>query len=147
MAITDELLTFWFGTLATSTNIEKREVWFKATPEFDASIAHKFTYAYEQAANGKLDYLANDKFGCLTLIILLDQIPRNLFRNSFKAYATDDKALSVARRGLENGYDRNMSSWHKVFFYLPFEHSENINDQNFMGKSLLMFMNIQSLLP
>ena len=131
MTITDELIQFWFGALNTTAEVDKREVWFKATPEFDASIAYKFTDAYEQAANSKLDYLANNQFGCLTLIILLDQIPRNLFRHSGKAYATDDKALSVARGGLENGYDRNMSSWHKVFFYLPFEHSEKINDQKF----------------
>ena len=96
MNITQQLLTFWFGKSNVNFKVEKREIWFKSTPEFDASVLKKFKNAYEEAATGKLDYLAKEESGCLALILLLDQIPRNLFRNSSNAYATDNKARSVA---------------------------------------------------
>ena len=131
MNIAKQLLTFWFGNPNVNYKVEKRDVWFKATSEFDALILKKFTNAYEEAATDRLDYLAKEEPGCLALILLLDQIPRNLFRNSSKAYSTDNKAKSVARIGIENGYDKKMSVWHRVFFYLPFEHSEIIEDQDF----------------
>ena len=128
--ITEQVLMFWFGTLNVEYAVKKQDVWFKATPQFDDSISRTFAEAYKMAAANKFDNLMEDQSGCLALIILLDQIPRNLFRNSAKAYATDSKARSIARMGLEKDYDKNMSAWHRVFFYLPFEHSENIDDQN-----------------
>ena len=131
MNIIEQLLTFWFGTANVNYQVEKREVWFKATSEFDAEIYKNFKSSYEEAACDKLDYLVKDTSGCLTLILLLDQIPRNLFRNSSKAYATDNKAKSIAQIGITSGYDRKMSPWHRVFFYLPFEHSEILADQNY----------------
>ena len=131
MNITQQLLTFWFGKSNVNFKVEKRDIWFKSTPEFDASVLKRFKNAYDEAATGKLDYLAKEESGCLALILLLDQIPRNLFRNSSNAYATDNKARSVARIGIKNGYDKKMSDWHRVFFYLPFEHSEIIQDQDF----------------
>ena len=131
MNITKQLLTFWFGTPDVNYKIEKRDVWFKATPEFDASIIKNFRNAYEEAATDKLNYLAEEESGCLALILLLDQIPRNLFRNSSKAYATDNKAKSIAQIGITSGYDKKMSPWHRVFFYLPFQHSEILADQNY----------------
>jgi uncharacterized protein (DUF924 family) len=137
--VTDEVLMFWFGTPNIEYAVKKQELWFKATPQFDKSISKKFTEAYEAAAANKFDNLIEDQSGCLALIILLDQIPRNLFRHSAKAYATDSKARSIARRGLQKDYDKNMSAWHRVFFYLPFEHSENIDDQNL---SVQLFKNL-----
>ena len=139
MNITKQLLTFWFGTPDVNYQVDKKEVWFKATPEFDASILKNFKHAYEEAAKNNLDFLVNEESGCLALIILLDQIPRNLFRNSARAYATDDKARFVARIGIENGYDKKMSLWQSVFFYLPFEHSELLEDQEF---SVELFENL-----
>ena len=143
MCITTELNYFWFETLNLSQNIEKRDIWFKSTPSFDQAIKDRFMSAYEQAAENKLDYLMEDQAGCLALIILLDQFPRNLFRHSAKAYATDHKAHSVACHALYQKYDKNMSPWHQIFVYLPFEHSENINDQNLSVK-LFTSLNIES---
>ena len=143
MTLTDKLLYFWFGTNDLTKSVEKREVWFKATPEFDNAIADNFLNAYEKAAANDLDYLCNDQSGCLTLIVLLDQVPRNLFRNSGKAYATDQKARSIAYDALEKGFDKNISLWHKVFFYLPLQHSEGITDQH-RSVELFTKLNIKS---
>ena len=143
MTLTDKLLYFWFGTNNLTKSVEKREVWFKATPEFDKAIADNFLNAYEKAAANELDYLCNDQSGCLTLIVLLDQVPRNLFRNSGKAYATDQKARSIAYDAIRKGYDKNASLWHKVFFYLPLQHSEGITDQH-RSVELFTKLNIKS---
>ena len=70
MTLTDKLLNFWFGTNNLTKSVEKREVWFKATPEFDKAIADNFLNAYEKAAANDLDHLCNDRSGCLTLIVL-----------------------------------------------------------------------------
>ena len=143
MTTTEELLYFWFGTLDFVENIQKREIWFKSTPEFDHAIECKFMGAYELASENKLDNLIDDQASCLALIILLDQLPRNLFRHSARAYATDHKARSVAYHALDQKFDKNVSPWHGVFFYLPFEHSENINDQN-LSVELFSNLNINS---
>ena len=143
MTIAEELLYFWFGTFDFLENIEKREIWFKSTPEFDRAIEHKFMSTYELASENKLDNLMNNQAGCLALIILLDQLPRNLFRRSARAYATDNKARFFAHHALDQKYDKNVSPWHKVFFYLPFEHSENIKDQN-LSVQLFSSLNINS---
>ena len=80
---------------------------------------------------GALEELKTDTASCLALTLLLDQCPRNLFRHTAKAYAADAQALDVARHALAEGYDANVSPWHRAFFYLPFEHSEDITDQHF----------------
>lgn len=130
MSITDNLLTFWFETRDLTEPVEKRDIWFKSEPAFDAAIRDQFLPAYEAAMAGKLDKLKDDTAGCLALALLLDQCPRNLFRHTAQAYAADPRALEVARHALAEGYDADVSPWHRAFFYLPFEHSEDLADQN-----------------
>ena len=134
MSITKDVLEFWFETEDLSGPLERREVWFKSVPEFDDAIRDKFMDLYEQASAGVLDHLKDDAANCLALIIILDQFSRNLFRHTARAYAADAKARDLARHALAQGYDRDMSTWHRTFFYLPFEHSEDIEDQNLSVK-------------
>ena len=128
-AIAGNILTFWFGTTDLSGEIERRPVWFKATPEFDADLARGFAAVHEEAARGDLDRLVDDPSECLALIIALDQFPRNLYRGTPRSYASDARARSTAVLALERGYDRGFSHFPRIFAYLPFEHSEALEDQ------------------
>lgn len=127
--IAEKILTFWFGTVDLSQEIERRPVWFKATPEFDADLVRDFAAVHERAAQGDFDRFVDDAAECLALIIALDQFPRNLYRGTPRSYATDAKARSTAVLALDRGYDRGFSHFPRVFAYLPFEHSEALADQ------------------
>lgn len=127
--IAEDILTFWFETTDLSADHEKRQVWFRSTPEFDGHLIENYTAIHERAAAGDLDHLMENAEDCLTLIIALDQFPRNIFRGTARAFASDPKARDVARHALERGYDQIFSRWPKTFAYLPFEHSEELADQ------------------
>ena len=124
-----DILSFWFGTLDLGGPIERRPIWFRSTPEFDSYLARTYTGAHERAAAGALDHLMDDPAECLALIIALDQFPRNIFRGTARAYASDARARTVARHALDRGYDRGFHRWPRTFAYLPFEHSEDLADQ------------------
>lgn len=123
-----EVLEFWFGKLEDGV-VRPRGAWFQKNEEFDTEISSRFHYDYERAAAGDLDDWLQSPQGALALTILLDQFPRNLFRGSAKAFATDSRARSVARTALDRGYDDRVSLVERWFFYLPFEHSEDLEDQ------------------
>ena len=124
-----EILLFWLGTTDLTSEIERRDIWFRSTPEFDAYLSRTYLAAHEQAASGALDHFADRAADCLSLIILLDQVPRNVFRGTPRAFATDAKAREFTRHALDRGYDRGLTKWPKTFMYLPFEHSEELADQ------------------
>ena len=128
-SLSREILTFWFETLDLSVEMEKRQVWFRATPEFDRYLVEHYTGVHERAAAGEFDHLKGTPEDCLTLIMALDQFPRNIYRGNPRAFATDAKAREVARYALEQGYDRGFARWPRTFIYLPFEHSERLADQ------------------
>lgn len=129
--LTTDILSFWFGSTDLTSEMEKRPVWFKSTPEFDRHLIENFTETHERAVAGALDRLQGSPADCLALIIALDQFPRNIYRGTMRAFAADAKAREVARFAVENGYDGNFARWPKTFTYLPFEHSENLADQEF----------------
>lgn len=112
-----------------STDLEKRQVWFRSTPEFDQHLIDNYTSVHERAAAGDLDHFMQSAEDCLTLIIALDQFPRNIYRGTGRAFATDGKARDVARHAIEAGFDKGYSRWPRTFAYLPFEHSEILVDQ------------------
>ncbi|THD70145.1 DUF924 family protein, partial [Phenylobacterium sp.] len=105
--------------------------WFKKVTAFDDAIRLKFEPTHHRAARGEYDLWAQSADGALALLILLDQFPRNLYRGSGHAFATDGKARSIARAAIEQGFDREVDPLFRNFFYLPFEHSEDIADQDF----------------
>jgi len=107
------------------------EKWFKKVDAFDEAIRLKFEPVHHAAARGEYDAWAQDAEGALALLILLDQFPRNLYRGSAHAFATDPKARAIARAAVEAGLDRKVEPALRNFFYLPFEHSEDLADQDF----------------
>jgi uncharacterized protein (DUF924 family) len=124
-----EILDFWFGREGEEGYGEFREAWFTKDPEFDREVRDRFEGAYEEAAAGRLEHWKDEARSCLALIILLDQFTRNMFRGDPKTYATDDKALEAARHAVEHAYDRELTPYGRLFAYLPFEHSEDLDDQ------------------
>jgi uncharacterized protein (DUF924 family) len=104
--------------------------WFAKDAAFDEAIRLKFEPTHHAAARGEYDAWAKTPEGTLALVILLDQFPRNLYRGSAHAFATDAKARRIATDAVERGFDRAGPADLRSFFYLPFEHSEDIADQD-----------------
>ena len=133
-----DVLEFWFGQAAQSPQAlsVQTALWFGKSDDTpadrdrrDQEIRSRFGQAFEEAAAGRLDDWADTPPGRLALILLLDQMPRNLFRGSARAFATDGKARALTVAGLDAGVDRELSPLERVFFYLPLEHAESLADQ------------------
>ncbi|WP_199554891.1 DUF924 family protein [Sandaracinobacteroides hominis] len=104
--------------------------WFGKDPAFDAEFRERFLTAHELAASDGLDMWAVTAEGALALLILLDQFPRNAFRDTARMFATDAKARDVASAAVERGQDGQVEEALRSFVYLPFEHSEQLADQD-----------------
>ena len=117
-----DVLSFWISAGPAQ--------WFAAKPAFDEAIRLKFEATHFAAARGEYDDWQSTAEGALALLILLDQFPRNLFRGSAHSYATDPLARTVARRAIAAGFDKATEPLLRPFFYLPFEHSESLADQD-----------------
>ena len=104
--------------------------WFNGGAGFDDECRSRFLDAHFQAARRELAHWAGDAEGALALVLLLDQIPRNVFRGSAHAFATDGLAREVAHRAVDAGFDRGIAAPMRLFFYMPFEHSEDMVDQD-----------------
>jgi len=120
-----DVLEFWFDELG-------QEKWFApASEELDRLIVDRLGLLYAQAAAGSLNDWQESAKGAVALCLLLDQAPRNMFRGSPQAFATDDKALAVARRSIERGFHTSdvLNDFERIFLYMPFEHAENLDDQ------------------
>lgn len=118
-----DILDFWFSP-------EVSQNWFNRSDELDARIRLKFTEAHAKADAGELDSWLDTPQGALAVIILLDQFSRNMFRGSPKSFASDKKALKIAKDALAKGFDKSLNDQEKQFLYLPFMHSENMADQD-----------------
>ncbi len=105
------------------------ETWFKRDETFDAQIAGRFSALHGAAAQGAHDSWAASGEGALALILVLDQFSRNIYRGSPLAFATDEKALQIARLAIGRGDDQTLPKDLQVFFYMPFEHCECLAEQ------------------
>ena len=106
--------------------------WFAKNDRFDEALSLRFEPMHMAAARGEHDdWEAQGAVGALGLILLFDQIPRNIYRKTAHAFATDGRARSVARKAVASGFDQEMEPPLRPFFYLPFEHSEDPSDQAF----------------
>jgi uncharacterized protein (DUF924 family) len=103
--------------------------WFTKDAAFDGTIRERFLERHEAAAAGKLSNWEQSALGALALLILLDQFPRNMFRGDARAFAGDPLARAIAAGAIVRGYDAQVAPELRAFFYLPFEHSENLADQ------------------
>ena len=106
------------------------KAWFAKSDAFDDQIRTGFEGAHLAAARGEFAAWADTAQGALALLLLLDQFPRNLYRGSAHAFATDPLAKSVAQSAIAEGFDRQVEALLRPFFYLPFEHSEALADQD-----------------
>ncbi len=120
-ATIEEVLAFW-----REAGPEK---WFANDDAFDAGIRTCFLAAHEAASRGELAAWEATPEGVYALMLLLDQFPRNLFRGSPRAFATDAQALEIAERAIAKGFDREIAVPERRFLYMPFMHAENIAHQ------------------
>jgi uncharacterized protein (DUF924 family) len=118
-----DVITFWFG----SGDRDKR--WFEKSSAFDDEVRRRFVALHAQGAAGELAHWKNEPADCLALIVLLDQFPRNMFRGTAHAFATDALALEAAHHAIARGYDRALRPLERMFVYLPYEHAESLAEQ------------------
>ena len=121
LATPEEVVAFWREA--------GPERWFTTDEAFDRACRDRFMLTYEAAARGDLNEWELTPEGALAVVLLLDQFPRNMFRGTRRAYATDPAALMAADRAIERGRDREVDPALRRFFYLPFMHSEELRDQ------------------
>jgi uncharacterized protein (DUF924 family) len=118
----EEVLGFWFGELA-------REAWFAKSEATDALIRRRFLSVYEQVAALPAEAAWTSPRRALATVLVLDQFPRNMFRGTPRAFATDGKARDIALGAIERGWDEGFDKDARAFLYLPLEHSEVLSDQ------------------
>ena len=117
-----KVLDFWITDVGP-------ENWYNGPAELDDMIRQRFMKSWNIALDGGLSDWTNTASGCLAYLILTDQFPRNMFRDDARAFATDPLARSVATNAIEKDFDLQVGRAAQEFFYLPFEHSENMVDQ------------------
>jgi len=127
----ESVLQFWFGHIDPQTGVEPslRARWFTPNPEFDQLIRDRYGGVLEAAARGELDHWQHSPRGRLALIVVLDQFSRNAYRGTEAMFASDRAALEIATRGLERHDDEQLACEERVFFYMPFMHSEELAKQ------------------
>jgi uncharacterized protein (DUF924 family) len=113
-----DILDFWFAA--------GWDKWWSKNDAFDAEIKRRFGALHAEACAGELDDWARDAQGALALVILLDQFSRNLYRNDHRAWAQDGKALGLAREAIAHRFDVEVPVTARCWFYMPFEHSEDL---------------------
>ena len=126
-----DVTTFWFRDATRSPEALERRgaVWFGAEPDFDRECATRFAAPLEDAARGALDEWAGTPWGRLALVILLDQMPRNIHRGSPAAFEHDAQAAAHCIAGIESGQDRALHPVERVFLYMPLQHAEDLGLQ------------------
>jgi uncharacterized protein (DUF924 family) len=117
-----EIIEFWFGP-------GMAEKWFVKDPALDREVAERLGALHDKAAAGELDSWRDSAEGCLALLVLLDQTPRNIFRDDPRTYATDEMARAVTQHALDRGYDRELTHNQRGMLYLPLLHSESLADK------------------
>ena len=118
----ERVLDFWFAP-----GMAPR--WFVKDAAFDAEVRERLGADYEAALEGRYERWAADSRGCVALCVLLDQVPRNLYRDDPRAFASDARALAVTRQALAEGLDRALGQAERAFLYMPLEHAEDLELQ------------------
>ncbi len=116
------LVDFWFSA-------EVSKLWFNSTPAFDRLLRERYLDLWQQASQGELEHWGETAPGSLALVILLDQIPLNMFRGSARSYSSETRSREVAQAAIDRGFDRELPVAQRAFLYMPFMHSEDIEDQ------------------
>ncbi|MDA0702116.1 MAG: DUF924 domain-containing protein [Proteobacteria bacterium] len=122
----DRLIMFWFGDNRPDGRYDDRKIWWLKDPAFDRVLCDHFLPDHEAAAAGEYDTCCDRALHALAVVICLDQLPRNIFRNSPRMYATDHLALAHAQAAVAAGLDQQVPATCRTFFYTPFEHAEDL---------------------
>ena len=122
MIAPEQIIDFWFHQTPD-------ELLFKTDAAFDQRIRDRFGAVHRVAAAGELDSWMATPVGCLALVVALDQFPRNMFRGSPEAFASDDQALGVADAAIARGFDQQLAPRQRTFLYMPYQHSERLDHQ------------------
>jgi uncharacterized protein (DUF924 family) len=130
------VLDFWFGAPGSRERGRPRKLWFQKSEPFDAEIRRRFLATWERAASGELEPWQATPLASLGIVVTLDQFPRNMFRGTARAFATDSLALAAARETIAREFDRLLSPVERSFVYLPFAHAEDLAAQR---RSLVLF--------
>lgn len=131
-----DILAFWFGPQDAPSGNAARDVWFRKDPAFDADIRARFGDATAVALAGGYGEWCATPAGTLARVLLLDQFPRNIHRDTKAAFAGDARALATAQYAIDRGFDRMLDVYGRWFLYLPFEHAE---DRAAQERSLALF--------
>ncbi len=122
----DQILDFWFPADSKRANA----LWWGKNAELDAEIKREFEETLRAAVNGDLVGWEQSARGRLALILLMDQMSRNIYRGDAQTYAADHLARALTKAGLDLGHDRDLNASQRMFFYMPLEHSEELVDQD-----------------
>ena len=122
------VLDFWFGL--------KPEQWWNGGPDLDHRIRHDFLDLWRKKRQLPVDSFLTDPTTAAAAVILFDQFPRNMFRGTADSYSTDTQALEIARQAIAHGFDKELAPEERKFLYMPFQHSEELDDQN---RAVLLF--------
>ena len=125
-----EVLDFWFGAATSGAYGTARKEWFRKDAAFDALIADRFAALHARLERGESTGWDDAPDALLARIVVLDQLSRNMFRDTPRAYASDAIALACARLMVERGWDMDVLPVQRMFVYLPYEHSEQLADQD-----------------
>ena len=124
-----EVLDFWFGAAGNPDFGKTRPLWFTKSDATDELLRDRFGSIVEAGLNGGLDAWAQTPRGALASIIVLDQFTRNIYRDTPRSFAGDGQALRLASNLVDRDDDRLLAPVERWFAYMPFEHSEFLNDQ------------------
>ncbi|MBX2868522.1 MAG: DUF924 domain-containing protein [Acidiferrobacterales bacterium] len=127
----DSVLRYWFGEsqIPVEINAQKKALWWSKNSEVDAEIEDRFSDLVDAVACGELDHWSESASGLLASIICTDQFPRNMYRGQSKSFSYDKIALGFARQAVAMRLDQQLPTIKRLFVYMPFEHSENLIDQ------------------
>ena len=131
-----KVYAYWFGEPGTAAHGTVRDHWFHGGRAADELIKTRFSETCRAAIGGRLEAWKAHPKGAVSLVVVLDQFPRNIFRGDPRSFAHDSIALAAARELVEGPFHDDLMTVEKLFAYLPFEHSENIEDQD---RSVAMF--------
>lgn len=118
-----DVLDYWFSE-------KSKQFWFASTPQVDNEIKVRFESVWEKAAEGEYSQWRETADGSVALIVILDQLPLNMFRSDPKAFQTESMAVEVALNAINNGFDEELNDEKLLFLFMPLMHSENIDHQN-----------------
>jgi len=127
----DSIHAFWFGELddAGLCAADRNALWFRTSDATDAALRERFGALLERARAGELDHWQESDRGLVALVVLLDQFSRNIHRGTADAFSGDARALALACATVDSGRHLRLPAIHRVFLYMPLEHSEELSHQ------------------